>query len=185
MKKLPVSKTGNPRKQDFRFLRYALLSMVAGVVFLFQFSPFLSRVNLDAVNGTAEIYVPHGQEVVFYGDTSDCGIHGRGSGRWEKPWIFEVPRLIEGSWYQPEATVYNRYGAGKSNISEPAGYAEITCSNPNTKIWFTGLNSFGIFTQNTPVGIRFLWAGGAFLLTIMFIGAAVPSLRYLLHSKRK
>lgn len=174
----PLNNTADklPTTKGPRLGLYALISFVVGIMFLFQFSPFMSRVSLD--QGAARIQVLRGQEVVFYGEVESCDVRGVQSGIYERPSSFEVPRLLDGVWYKPWATVYNRYGAGKSNSIAPSAYADITCTDKNAKVWFTGIESFDFLTQNTPVGIRFLWAGGAFFLTAVFLWTVLAQRRH-------
>lgn len=175
---------GSPKRPRLAILRghslYFLISVLSTVAFLFQFSPFLSQVQLS--EGKAAIDIPDAQEVVFYGETSSCEVSGTGGGVREKPWPIEVPR---GSWYNPWVTVYNPHGSEKSNGAAPTAGAEITCRDTAARVWITGLDSFPLFTQNTPVRLRLLWAGGAFFIACIFFPHALRSIRHTMTGQKQ
>ena len=161
---------------------YFVLAVIVGFLLLFQFTPFFTKVPLK--DGGARISVVPSAEVVFYGSKDVCDVHGSGSGVWERPSVFEVSRMVNGRWEKPWAAVYNRYGVSKSGAVKPAAVAVVTCTDPNAEIWMTSSEGSWPFTQNTNMGSRYLLAGGAFFLAIVFLPYAIASIRYVITGKK-
>lgn len=85
--------------------------------------------------------------------------------------MFEVPRYLDGQWREPQRTVYDRLGAGRSNTGQPSVYYTVTCDDPTVRLWRSGTDGWGIldvFTQNQTMGSRWLWAGGWLFLAAVF-----------------
>lgn len=77
--------------------------------------------------------------------------------------------MIDGQLIWPWRTVYNEHGISRAGSTHAS--AELTCGDATAKVWVTQADFLPIFTQNTNMGTRYLWAGGAFFLAIMFAGA--------------
>lgn len=185
-----MSISGSTRRQRLRILREAplwfLILLIIGFILLFQFNPFHSR--LDLSNGSSSILVAQSSEVVFYGDAPSCSVYSSGSGVYEKPHFFEVPRFIEGSWRSPRVTVYNRYGAGwgiDTDSNQPAAYASVSCVDRNSNVWVSGLDSpWPFFTQNRSMSTRYIMAAGVFFFAALVLPFALFDVRYVLTGKK-
>lgn len=182
-----MNTSGLTGRQRWRILSIAplifLLLVILGLVLLFNFTPFHSRVDLSGVG--AKIPIARGSEIVFYGDMSSCSVYGSESGVYEKPQIFEIPRFIEGSWYLPRATVYNRYGINyRSGHTYPPAYAVVSCTNPDSRVWISGFDSPIPFTQNLSMNTRYISAAGAFFLAVLVLPFAFHDVRYVLTGKK-